>query len=258
MYYANFSTGPSDRESLEGGLHMVDRESGRITKSLADRTADEILEFIVSQNFEPGTKLPTEAELTRRLGVGRSTVREAVRRLVTRNILEVKQGSGIFVSQKRGIPEDPLGISLMGDQLQAALELSDIRLMLEPEFAALAAMRATPEQIQELEKRCTRVEEQIAAGINYREADIEFHHYIAGCSGNHVMENIVPVISSSVRISIQKTDDAFRDYTAREHRQILDAIKRHDPLGARFSMAAHLNTSREFFARRIMKKTMEH
>lgn len=233
---------------------MAVQENKQTGKSLADCTADSILEYIVSNQIEPGRKLPTEAELTRLLGVGRSTVREAVRRLVTRNILEVKQGSGIFVSNKRGIPEDPLGVSLMGDQLQVALELSDIRLMLEPEFAALAAMRATEEQIAQLELRCRQVEEQIAQGVNYREADIEFHHYIAGCSGNHVMENIVPVISSSVRISIQKTDDAFRDYTAREHRQILDAIKRHDPLGARFSMAAHLNTSREFFARHIMKK----
>lgn len=233
---------------------MLDHENNQNGKSLADCTADNILEYIVSNHFEPGRKLPTEAELTQLLGVGRSTVREAVRRLVTRNILEVKQGSGIFVSNKRGIPEDPLGISLMGDQLQAALELSDIRLMLEPEFAALAAMRATEEQIAELELRCCQVEDQITKGINYREADIEFHHYIAGCSGNHVMENIVPVISSSVRISIQKTDDAFREYTVKEHRQILDAIKRHDPLGARFSMAAHLNTSREFFARCIIKK----
>ena len=229
----------------------MSQENNQGSKSLADCTADNILEYIISNHIEPGNKLPTEAELTRLLGVGRSTVREAVRRLATRNILEVKQGSGIFVSEKRGIPEDPLGIALMEDQLQVALELSDIRIMLEPEFAALAALRATEEQIAELELRCRRVEEQIKAGVNYRESDIEFHHYIAGCSGNHVMENIVPVISSSVRISIQKTADAYREYTAKEHRQILNAIKRHDPLGARFSMAAHLNTSRDFFARRI-------
>ncbi len=231
---------------------MGTQEYGHSVKSLADRTADRILELILNQNMEPGTKLPTEAELTQLLGVGRSTVREAVRRLVTRNILEVKQGSGIFVSKKRGIPEDPLGIMLMEDQEQAALELSDIRLMLEPEFAALAAMRTTDEQLVQLEKRCIQVEEQIRQGVNYRKADIEFHHYIAGCSGNHVMENIVPVISSSIRISIQKTEDAFRDYTLEEHRCILSAIKRRDPVGARFCMAAHLNRSRDFFAERIM------
>lgn len=217
-------------------------------KSLADTTADRILDLILKQNMEPGTKLPTEAELTQLLEVGRSTVREAVRRLVTRNILIVRQGSGIFVSEKRGIPEDPLGIALMGNQVQSALELCDIRLMLEPEFAALAAVRATKEQLLHLQALCVKVEEQIRQGENYREADIEFHHYIAGCSGNHVMKNVVPVISSSVSISIQKTEDAFRDDTVEEHRRILAAITRHDAIGARFCMTAHLNTTREFFA----------
>lgn len=233
---------------------MGTREYGHNGKSLVDSTANRILDLILKQNMKPGIKLPTEAELTRLLGVGRSTVREAIRRLVTRNILEVKQGSGIFVSEKRGIPEDPLGIMLMGNQEQAALELSDIRLTLEPEFATLAAMRATDEQLRELERLCRQVEVQIQQGGNYRMEDIKFHHYIAVCSGNHVMENIVPVISSSIHVSIQKTEDTFRDYTLEEHRQILGAIMRRDAVGARFCMAAHLNRSREFFAERVMKK----
>lgn len=220
-------------------------------KSLADITADRIIDLILKHHLEPGTKLPTEAELTQLLGVGRSSIREAVRRLETRNILEVRQGSGIFVSKKRGVPEDPLGITFMGDQTRAALELSDIRLMLEPEFAAIAAIRATDEQLFELQKRCEKVEELIRVGENYRDADIEFHHYIARCSGNHVMENIVPVISSSVRISIQQTEDAFSQYTFEEHRKILGAIMRRDSIGARFCMAEHLNRSRDFFAQRV-------
>ena len=116
-------------------------------KSLVDTTADQLISLILEKNMQPGDKLPTEAELTVLLGVGRSTVREAVRRLVTRNILEVRQGSGTFMSDKRGIPEDPLGVTLMGDDLQVALQLSDLRLTLEPEFAAIAAMKATKKQI---------------------------------------------------------------------------------------------------------------
>ena len=230
---------------------MAGAQTAAGTKSLADITADRMIDLILKHHLEPGMKLPTEAELTQLLGVGRSSVREAVRRLETRNILEVRQGSGIFVSKKRGVPEDPLGITFMGDQTRAALELSDIRLMLEPEFAAIAAIKATDEQLQELQKRCEKVEELIRAGENYRDADIEFHHYIAQCSGNHVMENVVPVISSSVRISIQQTEDAFWQYTFEEHRKILAAIMRRDSIGARFCMAEHLNRSRDFFARRV-------
>lgn len=227
------------------------------SKSLADITSDRIIELILDRKMEPGTKLPTETELTQMLGVGRSSVREAVRRLETRNILDVRQGSGIFVSQKKGVPEDPLGITFMGDQTRAALELSDIRLMLEPEFAAVAAMKATDEQIEELQRRCGEVEKLIQAKENYRDADIEFHHYIARCSGNHVMENIVPVISSSVRISIQQTEDAYRRYTFEEHRKILAAIMRRDSLGAKFCMAEHLNRSRDFFACRVAAQNDE-
>ncbi len=223
-------------------------------KTLVDVTADNLIEHILNHNMQPGDKLPTESELTQLLGVGRSTVREAVRRLATRNILEVHQGSGIFMSNKRGVPEDPLGVTLMGDDMQAALQLSDVRLTLEPEFAAIAAMKATKAQLTRLQECCALVEECMQRGENYRKADIDFHCCVAECSGNQILENIVPVISSSIRISIQKTDDAYRQYTFEEHRQILAAILRRDPIGARYCMAAHLNRSREFFAHQVMNK----
>lgn len=229
---------------------MAARQATPTQKSLAETTADRIIELILQQNMQPGIKLPTEAELAKMLGVGRSTIREAVRRLATRNILDVRQGSGIFVSQKKGVPEDPLGITFLGDSTKAALELGDMRLMLEPEFAAVAAANATEQQLRELQAACARVEELIAGGEAYREADIAFHHCIAACSGNQVLENIIPVISSSVSISIVQTEDVFRERTFEEHRRVLAAILRRDIIGARFCMAAHLNTSRDFFAQR--------
>ena len=71
------------------------------------------------------------------------------------------------------------------------------------------------------------------------------------------MSNIVPVISSSVSISIQETRDEFRNSTLEEHRRILAAILRRDYTGARFCMAAHLNTSRDHFARRVWEQEKE-
>lgn len=227
---------------------MAARQRDPNQKSLVDTTADQIIDFILKQDLQPGVKLPTEAELTVLLGVGRSTVREAVRRLATRNILEVRQGSGIFVSKKKGVPEDPFGVTFLGDAVKSALELSDVRLMLEPELAGIAAVNATDEQMERLQQACAQVEELITSGENYREADIAFHHCIAECSGNHVLENIIPVISSSIGISIQQTEDVFRNRTVQEHRQIVEAVLRRDSIGARFCMAAHLNTSRDFLA----------
>lgn len=231
---------------------MINNLENEDKKSLVDIVVDQLIGYILRDNMQPGDKIPTEAELIQMLGVSRSTVREAVRRLETRNILEVRQGAGTFVSDKRGVPEDPLGITLIGMGVESALQLSDVRLTLEPEFAALAAMKATREQMLQLQECCEQVEDCIRRGENYRNEDIAFHNCIASCSGNQVLENIVPVISSSIKISIQQTEDAYRQYTFEEHRQILASILRRDPIGARYGMAAHLNRSREFFARKVM------
>ena len=233
---------------------MAARRRDPNQKTLVDTTADQIINLILEKDLQPGVKLPTEAELTQLLGVGRSTVREAVRRLVTRNILSVRQGSGIFVSREKGVPEDPLGVTFLVDRSKAALELSDVRLMLEPELAAAAVTRATAAQLAKLKAACAAVETCIAKGEDYQQADIAFHRCIAECSGNHVLENIIPVITSSIGISIEQTEDLYRQATFEEHRRILAAILRRDAIGARFCMAAHLNTSRDFFARKVEKE----
>ncbi|WEM59119.1 GntR family transcriptional regulator [Streptococcus parauberis] len=77
-------------------------------KPLVGQKVDQLLDLILERNYETGAKLPNEFELAEDLNVGRSTIREAVRTLVARNILEVKQGSGTFISPKRGVSEDPL------------------------------------------------------------------------------------------------------------------------------------------------------
>ena len=81
-------------------------------RPLVERTADAIIKFITSENLTAGDKLPNEYELAKTLDVGRSTIREAVRSLVSRNILEVRQGSGTYVSENTGISDDPLGFAL--------------------------------------------------------------------------------------------------------------------------------------------------
>ena len=85
---------------------MINNLENEDKKSLVDIVVDQLIGYILRDNMQPGDKIPTEAELIQMLGVSRSTVREAVRRLETRNILEVRQGAGTFVSDKRGVPED--------------------------------------------------------------------------------------------------------------------------------------------------------
>lgn len=213
--------------------------------TLVDTAVEEIIQLILDRGMKDGDRLPNEYTLAQQLGVGRSTLREATRRLVSRNILEVRQGAGTFVSEKRGVPEDPLGLTFMGDDPALALELLDIRLMLEPEICARVARQADQSQIDSLDFYCREIARLIEAGQDYAEADKQFHRFLAQCSGNRVLQNLIPVITSSVRVSISATKDEHRNETNRQHRQIINCIQRGDPVGARYAMIAHLNTSRD-------------
>ena len=125
-----------------------------------------------------------------------------------------------------------------------ALDLQDIRLMLEPETCAIVARGATPEQIDQMQAYCDEVTHLIEAEEDYSAADAKFHRYLAECSGNHVLPNLIPIIASAIGVVITVTNDEHRSQSGMEHQRIVDAIRRHDPEGAKYSMIAHLNTSR--------------
>ena len=223
---------------------MAESKSNR---PLTEVATERIIQHILDNDMKPGDRLPNEYELAGQLGISRSTLREAIRRLASRNVLEVRQGAGTFVSQKKGVPEDPLGLTFLGKDPKLALDLIDIRLMLEPNIAALAARNATEEQLEKLVAYCDKAGELLAAGRDHSAADAKLHGYIAACSGNGVLKNLIPVITSSINVSIMTTDNSFQEETIVYHRAIVDAIVRRDPEGARYAMITHLNISRQFF-----------
>ena len=94
-------------------------------RPLVDKTAERLMAFILDNGYEVGQKLPNEYDLSEALGAGRSTVREAVRSLVARNILEVRQGSGTYISSKRGVVEDPFGFAFVKDRIKLTTDLFD-------------------------------------------------------------------------------------------------------------------------------------
>jgi len=157
---------------------------------LSEQTAEKIINLIKEQNLKPGDKLANEFELADQLEVSRSTVREAIKLLISRNILEIRKGSGTFISDKQGIPDDPLGLIFAERDDKLALDLVDVRLMLEPEIAAMVATRATEEQRKHIMEQCLKVEEVILKGEEYREEDIRFHRCIAEASGNQIIERL--------------------------------------------------------------------
>lgn len=216
-------------------------------KPLAEQVADYILNYIIDNNLEIGAKIPNEFELGKMINVSRSTIREAIKILVSRQILEIRRGAGTFVSARQGITDDPLGLTFVKDKTKLAFDLIDVRLMLEPEIAMLAAKNASPEQIGEMRLQCDKVESLINADINHMEEDIRLHTLIAGCSGNGVVEKLIPVINSSISVSVDVTNRKLRQETIETHREIVDCIAARDAEGAKYAMYMHLIYNRRVF-----------
>lgn len=214
---------------------------------LAEQVADYILNYIIDNNLEIGAKIPNEFELGKMIKVSRTTIREAIKLLVSRQILEIRRGAGTFVSARQGITDDPLGLTFIKNKTKLALDLVSVRLMLEPEIAMMAAKNATAEQIEAMKRQCSRVEELISADINHMEADIQLHTMIASCSGNSVVEKLIPVINSSIAVFVDVTNRALRQETIETHREIINCIAEHDTEGARCAMYMHLIYNRRIF-----------
>lgn len=208
--------------------------------TLGERTAHKLLEMIQRQGYTAGDKLPTEAELGELLGVGRNTVREALRSLMSRNIVTIRQGSGTFISDKNGVADDPLGFAMIDDRRKLTEDLIQIRVMLEPPIAALAAQNATAEDIRRLEAILLELETSMMQRQDYAEKDSRFHAHIANCSHNLVMKNLVPVITDGVRVFAGAVRETEYEQTLQSHRRIYEAIRDRKPVEAQQAMYFHL------------------
>lgn len=209
-------------------------------KSLVDQTADALIAYIVDGGLNEGDRLPNEKELTERLGVGRSTLREAVRMLSSRHILEARQGAGVFVSGNTGISEDPLGFTFIRDKRKLAADLLEFRMMIEPRIAALAALRATYKQAEELSVLADAVEQRLATGQDHTQEDAAFHAKLGELSGNIVIPNLEPIILSAIDLFIDLTNARLSEETITSHRAIVEAVRQRDPLAAEDAMTLHL------------------
>ena len=245
------------RDKHLGGNMLGNKEFDNInnsTKSLGDQTSERIIQLIMDNQWSSGDKLPNEYDLAEMLEVGRSTIREAIKALVSRNILEIRRGSGTFISKKCGIADDPLGLTFVKDKFKLALDLLEVRFIIEPSIASIAATKATEEEIQQMSTLCDEIEELILNGKPYMEKDIEFHTAIAKSSKNLVMVNLIPIINSSIAIFIDITNQKLRSETIETHREVLNAIKEHDSNGARDAMLLHLVYNRRNIRSVIQKE----
>lgn len=215
------------------------------TQTLAEQVADKLIGYIAKNNLQPGDRIGTEMELVESAGVSRSTVREAIKILVSRNILEVRHGSGTYISDQKGISDDPLGLSLIHDRFKLTWDLLEFRVMIEPQIAYLAATNISEAQIAELEYLCEEAERLAAENQSRLEVDVRFHICVAEASGNLVAPNLIPMIKTAVELFVHYTGRETAPETIATHRDILEGLKRRDPAWARDMMNMHLTFNRQ-------------
>lgn len=216
------------------------KENRMEKQTLGEITAHKILNMIQEKGYRVGDRLPTETVLAETLGAGRNTIREALRILMSRNIVTIRQGSGTFISEKNGVADDPLGFSMIEDRRKLTGDLIQVRVMLEPPLAALAAQNAAKEDIALLESILLDLEDAIKKREEYAEKDCLFHSHIARCSHNVVMANLLPVIADGVRIFAVSVRETEYNQTLQAHRRIFEAIRGRRPVDAQQAMYYHL------------------
>ena len=208
---------------------------------LSEKVAVNIKELIIKNQYKPGDKLPNEMELTTQLNVSRSTIREAIKILMSKNILEIRRGKGTYVCERPGIASDPLGVTFMNKK-DLLLYLFETRLIIEPGIAELAAIRSKEKNILDLENAFGRIVHNVTNNIDHTAADIHFHNIIAKSTQNPILQNILPVINDCIKEGYLETKDIPEsgEKVIRDHRNILEAIRMNDSELARKYMIQHI------------------
>jgi GntR family transcriptional repressor for pyruvate dehydrogenase complex len=211
-------------------------------RSMVSDTTRMIKSMIIDGRLKPGDRLPSERVLCEALGVSRPTLREAITTLVAMKILIAQAGSGTYVSSLDA--EDLL------EPMQFVLALShsnydqlfEARCALEPEVAALAALRATPEELEALSDCVARTKAWRGDLDELERLDQELHRLVAEASHNGILVNVLKSMSSLAAASRRTTVrlPGIAKHTTQDHIAIGDAVLRRDADAARKAMDDHL------------------
>ncbi|MBE6940563.1 MAG: FadR family transcriptional regulator [Ruminococcaceae bacterium] len=210
---------------------------------LSEQAADRLYEMIVTEKrYLPGSKLPNENELSEALQVSRTTLREAISFLAAQGVLEVRRGRGTFVVET--LPAAGLDLTVLADMRSRirAKDLFEMRLIFEPATIALACLRASDEELEQIRKKAERVERIAAEGGDWPLADQEFHWAIIKASHNEYMRHLYPIINSAVNEIMQISQNRLhmQELALADNRLILDFLMQRDEAGAKNAMSIHM------------------
>ena len=202
----------------------------------------QVKELIAHGKLRSGDQLPPERDLAEKFRVSRTSVREALRALQSRGLIEIRAGEGAFV---RDVSVEtliePLALVILPHR-EAVAELFEARRLIEPSIAALAARRATREEIGEMERILEDQAKEVGQGRTGMAQDSAFHGAIAQSAHNRAITRIVhalmDLLAQSREESLHTPGRPTRSH--QDHRRVLDAIKRRDEVAAHRAMLDHL------------------
>lgn len=219
------------------------------SRRLYRQIADQITALIDGGEYAAGARLPPERDLARQLGVSRPSVREALIALEVEGYVDVRVGSGVYVT---GPSQPARSAPLAADS--GPFELIRARSLVESECAALAARTATREQVRTIEEALERMEGDRERGRMPLASDRLFHLRIAEASGNSALALVVKTLWGErtgplfLRLEHHFDTPALWGTAIREHREIVRAIARHDAAGARAAMRRHMHEAARRFS----------
>lgn len=212
-------------------------------KRLSDSIADDILSMItIEKRFSPGDKLPNEMELSEKLNISRTTLREAIRILVTNGILEIKRGRGTFVKKGIDVSNTMQSFNDLSNARINAKDLYEMRLIFEPEAAYYATIRASDAELKRILDYGKQIEEKINLGHDRTDVEQKFHKAIAKATHNEFMDKLMPVIFQGIDKGVilsQKNERVAKD-TINDHKMIMEFMEARNPEGARSAMKIHI------------------
>ena len=221
---------------------------------VTEAAIEKVRQLIIGGELGPGSRLPPEATLAERLGVSRSSAREAVRALVTARVLDVRRGDGTYVTSLR--PQlllDGIGFAVEMMRDDSALELIEVRRVLEPAVTALAADRATAEHLEEIGASLGRMRQAKGHG-DFVRFDAEFHDLVGEAAGNETLASMVRGVSSrSLRARVWR-DILEADASERamaEHERIYAALQARDSASAQAAALLHVRST-EIWLRQVL------
>jgi GntR family transcriptional regulator, transcriptional repressor for pyruvate dehydrogenase complex len=207
---------------------------------LYEAIAERVLSHVVQSDLRPGDKLPGERELARRLGVSRTTVRQAMVALQVQGVVEVRHGGGTFLTSLDGDSPAVARVVARRRRLPAVLEA---RRALEVPLAALAAERRTDADLAVIEAGLQQMRDEIAAGTIGLDGDGRFHAAVTAAAHNPVLAELMAVLADGVAETRGESlsQEGRPPRSLADHERIAAAIVRQDPAAAADAMRAHLD-----------------